>query len=103
LIANSQYEGIKSSLETTIGRNNGEPKETRTWVLDCDGKSFPDPLMLATIDYECKPFGGSKCIAVIETRNGCHLITEPFDTETFKTKHPDIEIHKDNPTILYIP
>lgn len=103
LIANSQYEGIKSSLETTIGRNNGEPRETKTWILDCDGMSFPDPLMLATIDYECKPIGQSKCFAVIETRNGCHLITEPFDTETFKTKYPDIEIHKDNPTILFIP
>lgn len=103
LIANSQYEGIKSSLETTIGRNNGEPRETKTWILDCDGTSSPDPLMLATIQYECKPFSGSKCLAVIETRNGCHLITEPFDTETFKTKYPDIEIHKDNPTILFIP
>lgn len=102
LIANSQYEGIKSSLETTIGRNNGEPKETRTWILDCDGINTPSPLMMADIDHKLLP-NGSKCLHIIPTKNGCHLITKPFDTQAFHSKYPDIEIHKDNPTILYIP
>ena len=103
LIANGQYEGIKSSLETVIGRTNSEPRETRTWILDCDGQSTPSPLMIASIDYECKPAGQNKCLHVIETKNGCHLITRPFDTQAFNTKYSDIDIHKDNPTILFIP
>lgn len=31
-----------------------------------------------------------------------HLITEKFDSKTFKDKYPEIDIHKNNPTILYI-
>ena len=107
LIANGQYEGIKSSLETVIGRNNCETKENKTWILDCDGMDTPSPLMMATIEYECQPLTldltKPKCLHTIETKNGCHLITRPFDTQVFHSKYPDIEIHKDNPTILYIP
>ena len=102
LIANEQYEGIKSSLETIIGRNNGESKESKTFILDCDGMSTPSPLMMADIDHKLLP-NGSKCLHIIPTKNGCHLITKPFNTQAFHSKYPDIEIHKDNPTILYIP
>jgi hypothetical protein len=107
LIANGQHEGIKSSLETVIGRNNGETKDNKTWILDCDGMDTPSPLMMAIIEYECQPLTldltKPKCLHTIETKNGCHLITRPFDTQAFHTKYPEIEIHKDNPTILYIP
>ena len=102
LIANEQYEGIKSSLETIIGRNNGESKESKTFILDCDGMSTPSPLMMADIDHKLLP-NGSKCLHIIPTKNGCHLITKPFDTQAFHLEYPEIEIHKDNPTILYIP
>ena len=102
LIANEQYEGIKSSLETIIGRNNGESKESKTFILDCDGMSTPSPLMMADIDHKLLP-NGSKCLHIIPTKNGCHLITKPFDTQAFHLEYPEIEIHKDNPTILFIP
>lgn len=102
LIANDQHEGIKSSLETIIGRNNGESKDNKTWILDCDGMSTPSPIMMTDIDHKLLP-NGLKCLHIIPTKNGCHLITKPFDTQAFHSKYPDIEIHKDNPTILYIP
>lgn len=35
--------------------------------------------------------------------NGFHLITKPFNMEEFRALHPTIDIHKDNPSILYIP
>ena len=101
LIANEQYEGIKNSFETIIGRNNCESKESKTWILDCDGTSTPSPMMMAMIEHDCQPKGESKCLHIIPTKNGCHLITKPFDTQMFGTTYPDIEIHKDNPTILY--
>ena len=102
LIANGQYEGIKSSLETVIGRNNGESKENRTFILDCDNMSTPSPMMMAMIDHKLLP-NRPKCLHIIPTKNGCHLITKPFDTQAFHLEYPEIEIHKDNPTILYIP
>lgn len=41
--------------------------------------------------------------AEIPTMNGCHLITKPFNLQKFKEKFPKIDVHKDNPTVLYIP
>lgn len=41
--------------------------------------------------------------AEVPTLNGCHLITAPFNLQKFKEKLPGIDVHKNNPTILYIP
>ena len=43
----------------------------------------------------------SKFIAEIPTKSGCHLITTPFNLQQFKEKYPDIDVHKNNPTLLY--
>ena len=64
LIANEQYEGIKNSFETIIGRNNCESKESKTWILDCDGTSTPSPMMMAMIEHDCQPKGESKCLQI---------------------------------------
>jgi len=45
---------------------------------------------------------GNKILAIIETKNGYHLITKPFNSQTFGEKYPEIEIHRNNPTILYV-
>ena len=103
LIANGQHDGIKSSLETVIGRHNCEPKGEKTWIIDIDDTNTPSPLMMAFIDHKCEPIGESKIKAIIPTKNGCHLITTPFNSQTFSTQYPEIDIHKDNPTVLLIP
>ena len=43
------------------------------------------------------------CIAqcVVPTKNGYHLICNAFDVGQFCEKYPDIDIHKNNPTLLY--
>ena len=65
------------------------------------------------IEYECEPLHytkyylnkvyESKIYAYIPTKNGYHIITKPFNLKQFKDKYPDIDVHKNNPTILYIP
>jgi len=37
------------------------------------------------------------------SKSGLHIITTPFNISEFNKKYTDIEIHKDNPTNLYIP
>ena len=39
----------------------------------------------------------------IPSKSGIHLITNPFNLAKFSLKWPRIEIHKNNPTNLYIP
>lgn len=41
--------------------------------------------------------------AEVPTKNGVHLITNPFNLNSFKFGFPNIDVHKNNPTILYIP
>ena len=103
-LAQRAYEGdfkkIWKSWNTCAGEIKGE--ESR-WVVDIDN---PLEKMIywwdikKYINEECEPIG-DKTIAIIPTKNGNHLITKPFNLQQFKEKYPDIDVHKNNPTLLY--
>ena len=38
---------------------------------------------------------------ILPTKHGYHLITNAFDVGEFSKKYPNIDIHKNNPTLLY--
>ena len=42
-----------------------------------------------------------KVFMTVPTKSGVHLITWPFDLGQFKAKYPNIDVHKNNPTLLY--
>lgn len=81
------------------------------WIIDVDGPT--NGCISEFIEYECEPLHytkyylnkvyESKIYAYIPTKNGYHIITKPFNLKQFKDKYPDIDVHKNNPTILYIP
>ena len=79
----------------------------KRWVIDCDySENFGDRdinNVVNFIDRECQPLGIVKFITCIPTKNGKHIITTPFDSSHFKEEYPNIDIHKNNPTVLYIP
>lgn len=54
-------------------------------------------------EIESLPPDGTKLIKTISTQNGKHIITKPFRLDAFKKTFPDIDVHKNNPTVLYIP
>ena len=107
LIANGQHEGIKSSLETIVGRNNSEPRESKTWIIDVDMNDYNVLNKIGTILNNIKPIEDDKWIETIPTKNGFHMITKPFNRAEFN-KYMQLQgdvpdVHTDNPTILYIP
>ena len=53
------------------------------------------------INFECKPDESNKVELVIPTVSGFHLICKPFDTSCFLKRFNHIDIHKNNPTLLY--
>ena len=106
-LAQRVYEGdfkkIWKSWNTCAGEIKGE--EPR-WIIDIDDNNFDfesldmelcalDPVKLENGVYI------SKVITKIPTKNGYHLITTPFNLQQFKEKYPDIDVHKNNPTLLY--
>ena len=107
LIANGQHEGIKSSLETIVGRNNSEPRKSKTWIIDIDMNDYNVLNKIGTILNNIKPIEDDKWIDTIPTKNGFHMITKPFNRAEFN-KYMQLQgdvpdVHIDNPTILFIP
>jgi hypothetical protein len=74
----------------------------KRWVCDVDVKDTQFVENVVKFINSLKP-EGSKCEAVIPTKNGYHLITQRFDTKTFSEEYPEIQIQKKNPTLLFLP
>jgi len=74
----------------------------KRWIVDIDSKE-PD-YMLSILNFinELKP-DGNKIETIIPTNNGYHIVTKKFNTQEFTQKYPEIDIHKNNGTILYYP
>jgi hypothetical protein len=104
----------KNVFDSVVGQIKTQEKR---WIVDVDDKEI-SPLMITHIEYECAPITkikfddagvpigyevGPKIEAIIPTKNGHHLITKRFNTQTFKEKYPEIDIQKKNPTLLYYP
>jgi len=96
---NREYSFLMKSYDRACGLLNNEKE--KKWILDIDNEEV-SPLMMAFIDHDIEPFG-SKIYTILNSKSGYHLITKPFNTQKFREKYPDIDIHKDNPTNLYIP
>jgi len=104
----------KNVFDSVVGQIKTTEKR---WIVDVDEKEI-SPLMVAHIEYGCRPFTevkfddvgipigynvGPKVETIIPTKNGHHLITKRFDTQSFKENYPDVDIQKKNPTLLYYP
>lgn len=97
---NKEFRKVHRTYNTSCGVHNGGDK---IWILDVDSK---DIFLLADIEVfieeECQPIG-TKVISRIPSKSGFHIITSGFDTREFVKRYPEIEIHKNNPTNLFIP
>ena len=112
-------------LYCSILKNASQKIKTleKRWIVDIDTK---DPSYLIEvvefINTICPPFRNRseihthtkdgvsvsydrvpKCLKIIPTKNGYHLITEKFDVMKFRENYPDVDIQKKNPTLLYLP
>lgn len=98
-ILNKDFKSVRKSYSSVCGMVGEGDK---TWIVDIDDTKQASPLMMAFISHECEPIG-EKVITTIPTKNGIHIITRPFRLDKFKEKYPNIDVHKNNPTILYCP
>lgn len=91
-------------VSRAIGRKRNNKYQAK-WILDFDTKDWSIINKYLDLVKECRP-EGEKIKYDLPTVNGIHIITTPFDIEQFKQKLaiaqlPNINIHKDNPTVLY--
>lgn len=103
-IYNNDYSGIENIFYSAVGQVKASRGE-QTWVVDLDtkDKKYIDNVA-EYINTKLRPANVyNKVLAKIPTKKGVHLITTPFDISWFKTEFPDIDVQKNNPTLLYLP
>jgi hypothetical protein len=99
-LMNEEYKSIRNLYNSVVG-SSGSLRD-KTWIVDIDAPDMKNILFIKELIESLKP-DGEKLVTEIPTKNGCHLITKPFDLREFMNEYPGIEVHKNNPTILYIP
>jgi hypothetical protein len=101
-IYSKDFQSIPKFYQRACGQYNVEKE--KKWIIDLD----KDEVNLKEFIYNklegIEPFDiKNKVFAEIPSKNGLHLITTPFNVHRFGLSYSGIDIHKDNPTNLYIP
>lgn len=97
-IRTNQLETVANLFSTASGRYKGNDK---LFLVDID-EGDPSELEIEQIIADCQPDKGtSKVVLKVPTVNGVHLICKPFDVSKFCELVPGMDIHKNNPTLLY--
>lgn len=111
---NQEFGNTFNEINSVIGRYPEPGKGNKTWIVDIDNTNVDSKLVKDIKDIivnYCQPFDVEKIVAVIPTKSGVHLITRPFNQETFYRMFSqfklsienEVDIKKDNPTVLYTP
>lgn len=108
---NKEYSFLKASYDRACGLGHND--KNKTWIVDIDKNEVIWLEQVLNAIVPCEPLG-NKIVIQIPSKSGIHLITKPFNVEQFKKNfeqelkeyqmsYIELEIHKDNPTNLYIP
>jgi len=102
-LLNKDYRSVRKAYESVCGAHSSETN--KKWILDIDDPLDTKESATNVLDIAYKLTSvdptGDKIITVLPTKNGYHIITKPFNIQAAGLTK--IDIHKDNPTILYIP
>ncbi len=106
-IMNKDFKSVRKAYESVCGAYANETD--KSWIIDIDNISIdafnhsPDMIELRKKIIELIiDTGKEPRLDYIRTRSGVHIICRPFNLQKFMELYPEIDVHKDNPTILYI-
>ena len=94
--------GLKGAYSTACGKSY--ITVDKKFVVDLDNENASQEKINEVIDYmtnECEPLNQNKFCYYVPTAHGIHLITTPFNTAKFSQHFSNIDVHKNNPTLLY--
>lgn len=100
-----QWIGMRSVFSTAAGKSY--IVKDKKYVVDLDDIDINtqegQEKFQRVVDAvnSCRGKGDNKVVMTVPTKSGIHLITYPFDVESFNKIYPDIDVHKNNPTLLY--
>lgn len=91
-----EFKGVSKIYSSACGKESNSDK---LWIVDLDKDDLENLNEIYKVIEDSRPNGESKIIATIPSKSGVHLITKRFDRSKY---FPNIEIHTNNPTNLYI-
>jgi len=98
-LMNKDFKSARMAYTSCCGAFSNE--KNKKWIIDIDHKDLNEINEIKVfINNQIEP-AENKVVDLIETKNGYHLITKPFNLAKFKEMYPCIDVHKDNPTILF--
>lgn len=103
IILNKDYKSVRGAYSSVCGSYGTTLKR---WVIDIDDKDFNNVLKVAEKIKKCETSSStlSVILGYIPTKNGWHIITNPFNLLNFDQVsliNIPVDIHKNNPSILY--
>ena len=108
MIEDENYKHVQRAYLSCSGEFHKE--EDKTWIIDLDRDGTSDEAYDAYINsviFEAQQLiqetGKDDTMSIIPTKNGLHLICRPFNLSKFKKIFPEVDVHRDNPTILFTP
>ena len=102
IVFTENCKSLRSCFDSVAGEYHSD--KDKTWVVDVDDdKDVPFGDLCATLTQLQKDAHREPMMVHIPTKNGLHIITRPFNLQKFKESFPSLDVHKDNPTILYCP
>ena len=107
-IMSENYRAVKNAFASCTGEFHSDPD--KTWIVDIDNISIDSfnhsdeqhKIRQLILDLQ-RETGKEPIMKFIPTKGGVHIITRPFNLNKFTKQYTDIDVHKDNPTILYCP
>lgn len=100
-LINGNSRSLKNVYDSVVGEFSHD--SDKTWLIDIDthDREFINSIKfdLESLQYFAKK---EPLLIEIPSKNGVHIITRPFNPNKLKEKW-NVDIHKDNPTCLYIP
>ena len=104
---NKDFKSVRKAYESVCGAYPNEPN--KSWIIDIDNISIDAfnhsdemiALRKKIIELQIDT-GKEPRMDFIRTRSGVHIISRPFNLQKFREEFPEVDVHKDNPTILYI-
>ena len=108
-IMSEDYRAVKNAFASCAGEFHSDPD--KKWIVDIDWKDIPPGIdndlylnmVISKVQLLVAETGRDDSVYTVTTKNGIHVITRPFNLKLFRDSYPDIDVHKDNPTILYCP
>lgn len=103
LLISGDTKAARNIYSSVCGEFHSDPE--KKWLIDLDSlnKNEEDFVKAIISNLWSHNEMGGQIYAEVPTPNGKHLITSPFNLQSFRSECSYVDIHKDNPTILYVP